>query len=582
MRFALSHPHATRTPPLTIVPNPQPDWGQARSQRLVLRTPRAQWAASATSICSPDGFWAPECLRVDDGATWRSTGEVWRYLHSVSFQLFEGEKLLDLTPENVEASPEHVTYHYTVSSGGKLSVAYTLVRSPLDDSSTLCVNFLPDTPSGDWQVHVKPNLDMRPIEGLADPARHRVNPVDAQHLTVVNRNHWLGFGISRPVEFVPGREQRDVSFLLGTGDRLLRDGEVYFVPAHSRIFSPGIWRASLSAPLRIHVHTGSREDALLSSLDEVAPHLEEWFRLQETRYQNFASGLAVRDPRLHNRIYVMAEKLWVKVGEQLVPDTNPSGIRRPHIRATLEGILHNGQTLLRLNEHERIEQIVRRCAELQDPRTGRFPSHWPEKHASPEGKSKPNPLPAEFYDTGDLGPLLFTVLDEFPLPFAQPDTHSLLWGAFKGMVNGFKAARTTNRLSGPVLLENGLILSVAHDSWMDGKRTVFAERLTITDLPTRCPQTWHVQDAAQFKDSHYTWEQYQYPTFFLPELNALWLRALKFGLTLAKQAEEKDWVEELAQIEKTALSSYKPVFWNSHAQFLYNIVTLDRRVDGTP
>src|SRR5207253_114808 len=81
-----------------------------------------------------------------------------------------------------------------------------------------------------------------------------------------------------------------------------------------------------------------------------------------------------------------------------------------------------------------------------------------------------------------------------------------------------------------------------------------------------------------FRDSHYAWEQYQYPTYYLPEINAQWLRMLDVGQTLARRFNDQELAEELKQIAGLAKDAYKGIFWNPHANFLYNLVTLDRRI----
>jgi glycogen debranching enzyme len=132
-----------------------------------------------------------------------------------------------------------------------------------------------------------------------------------------------------------------------------------------------------------------------------------------------------------------------------------------------------------------------------------------------------------------------------------------------------------------VLLENGLLLSLPSHAWMNGKRTVWAEGITVTDLPIRVPNSWQVQDLLQLRDSHYTWDNYQYPTFYLPEVNAYWLKALKVAEGLAERFEDAELGEEIQQVRQMARLRYKGIFWNAQAHNLYNLVTLEHRTDGT-
>jgi hypothetical protein len=564
------------------VPAQSPDWDHARTRRVVLRTPEAEWCASVVSELGPDGYWAPACSRRSDGLRGMLEGANHRLLERLALQVHDGEAPVALTPEAVVLTPEEATYAYTGPDGARIEVRYALLEARTGEAATLSVAFsMAGIPAG-WEVRVKPVLDIRPVGRAGDSARHRVNPIDDRALTVVNANRWLGFRWSQPCTFEPGREQRDVAYPLGIGERLAREDGVRFKATEGRVFAPGLWRLPTTGEVQLLVQPGVSELALLQALEDGEGEAAARLATQRARWEGYAARLPQASQAFLFRAYVMAEKLWLRTDTDLLPDADLTGRRVPRTRQVLDGLRHNWRTLLALGHGARIADVLRAAIRWQDPRSGRLPHHLAP---SPEARRRfeaTGALPAEHYAASDLAVLLFAWLDELGTAVSEPPLRADLFASFKRMFNGFKASRITRRQGLPVLLENGLLLAMPHEGWMDSRRVVFSERLTVADLPARCPLTWHMQDIAEFKDSHYTWEQYQYPTFYLPELNAMWLRALRSGLSLAREAGAADWVKELEEVEVAARGAYKGVFWNDHAKYVYNLVTLDRRIDGTP
>ncbi|MEB3196129.1 MAG: hypothetical protein VKP62_02895 [Candidatus Sericytochromatia bacterium] len=573
---------ARRIAPLVLQPSPRPDWDHARTPRALLRTPDAEWGAALLFEQQPDGFWAPSHLREEDGLSWRLKDETWRFLERLALQLTRGGEPLPLNLTSVELSPEQVEYVFAVDATARLVMSVSLVELAEERTSVLRYRF---TWEGDDQavsLSLKPWLDIRRCGQAPDPARHRVNPVDAQHLTVVNTNHWLAFRLSREAEFLPAREQRDVRYPLGEGHRLTTDQHVHFKPTQTRAFAPGVWRTSLGEPLDLFVQAGLAEAALLGALETAQAVCSTALTRQQARYEDWMTRWSHLDERVARHLYVAAEKFWIRTETGEVPDADASPARRCLTRLALDGLRQNWKTLEAAGKWPQVLHTLDGWLSYQDPRSGRFPIRWPGGETARQWFAKTGSLPADYYEASDLGLPLFTWVGEAWEQLAASDRLEPLWEAYQRMFQGFKLSRLTRRHGGPVLLENGMLLLLPHHGWMDAKRTVFTDKLTVTDLPARCPLAWHLQDVAQFKDSHYTWEQYQYPTFYLPEANALWLRTLEVGIRLASWAGKSDWVDELQQIEASLREHFKGILWNQRAANLYNAVTLDRRIDGTP
>ncbi|MEB3329630.1 MAG: hypothetical protein VKQ33_10395 [Candidatus Sericytochromatia bacterium] len=572
----------TRPVALLLAPTPSPDWGHARTRRATLRTLEAEWSASTVSEPDPDGYWAPGCSRRSDGLRGLIAGTNHRLLDRLALQLHDGEAALPLTPEVVTVSPEEVTYAYTAPGGARLEVRYALLEARPGEAGLLSVAVTSTGLAPGTELRVKPVLDIRPVGRTGDTARHRVNPIDDRALTVVNANRWLAFRWSEPCPFEPGREQRDLTYPLGRGERLAREDGVRFKATEGRVFSPGYWRLPTGCTVRLLVQPGVSEGALLEALEASESEADTRLEAQRARWEGYADRLPQASEGLLRRAYLMAEKLWVRTEGDVLPDADLTGKRVPQTRQVLDGLRHNWRTLEAVGHGGRVADILRAVIRWQDPRSGRLPHHLAPSAEARRRFEATGSLPAEHYTASDLAILLFAWVDELGASLADPALRAELFGCFKRMFDGFRGSRITRRQGLPVLLENGLLLSLPHEGWMDSRRVVFSERLTVADLPVRCPVTWQLQDIADFKDSHHTWEQYQYPTFYLPELNAMWLRALKAGLRLAGEAGAADWLRELQEVEEAARTAYRGVFWNDHARYVFNVATLDRRIDGTP
>jgi hypothetical protein len=532
----------------------------------------------------PDGFWAPASDFSYEGLLCLVDRENWKFVDRIAFDIRVDGNSQDPVGSEVLATPERVTYRYTCAEA-ELEVSYALIDAVEDAGSPLTVTFgwRGKPPAGAVSLHVKPVLDVRHMYYGSDPARHRVNPVDDRHLTVVNNNRWLGLAADRPFSFTPKREQRDVVYRHGRGERYGDGGVVRFRPETFKTFVPGELGWEFDQPVTLDVLAGSGERAVLDTLDGLGETRAALLKAQDERLAGYHEKFSRLDPAVVQRIYVMAEKFGMPVGQDSLPAAGGWWFRTPWFRNVFEGYLHNHRTLARLGRSAEIGASIRLALKYQEPGTGRLPNRLPEVQADHERWEKTGSLPADYYVASDAVTLLFTLVDEvLPALEGDADLVETIFQGFKDAFASFKSSRLTQRNGRPVLLENGLLLVVPSHSWINGKRLVWAEGMTVTYLPIRCPLNWQLQDVLHFRDSHYAWEQYQYPTYYLPEINAQWLRMLEVGQVLAKRFGDADLVDELRQIAALARESYKGIFWNPHANFLFNLVTLDRRIDGMP
>lgn len=564
---------------VSFTPTDNPDWDHARTRRLALRAPEVEWSQACITELWEDGFYY---LRNDfayEGLLSLVHDEDWKFLDRLGFQVRLGGEPVEWEPGTVTASPERVVFSYS-GTGGQLEVTYTLVEQPA--GSALIVEFrLNDPGEGEPVLLLKPVLDIRHMYEPSAPKRHKVRHKEAYRFTVSNFQHWLGIGADRDFEFVPGQEVVDLTYHLGHGEREWQDGQIRFKSEHYKGFVPGHLELPLGEPLAVAFLPGEDEESVMVGLDELT---EEWRPLmaaQSTRLKGYFDRFTRVSPDVVQRVYVMAEKFGMPVESTRVPESGGWWFRTPWFRSAFEGYLHNHKTLAALGKAEQIEANIRLALKYQDPDTGRLPNRPPRQKTDIERWSRFGRLPADYYPDAESALFMFVLLDEI-LPTAQdPELAEEGWKAFKLLFSHLKSSRLNVRQGNPVLLENGLLLTLPSHSWLNGKRTVWAEGITVTDLPIRVPYNWQVQELLQLRDSHYTWDNYQYPTYYLPEVNAYWLRTLKLAEELATRFEDEETGEEIRQVRQMAKMRYKSLFWNAQGNNLYNLVTLEHRTDGT-
>lgn len=573
--------HSLLSHAVTFTPTVQPDWDHARTISLALRSPAAEWSQSSITVEESDGFWAPDNLFSYQGLLCLEGHENWKYLDRLAFKLHGPEGPLVLKPGTVAATPESVTYRYETEFG-VLSVLVALIEGTANGHGAWVNRWHWDGPTEGYELELKPWVDIRHMYAPSDPGRHRVNPIDGRQVTIVNRNHILGLGFSRAGRFVPKREQRTRTYPLGRGERIGTRVGVCFQSDVYKVFSPGVWRFDLAGALTVTAVVGTKEAAVLAALDGVEQTWEKALAQQSDRLASVDTLFARLPEAVRARIYVQAYKFTNQTGQAGLPDAGGWWFRTPWFRNVFESYLHNRKTLKHLGQLGTIEQSLRLALRYQEPGTGRLPNRVPEVEADHLRWEKTGSLPADYYVAPDGITLLFTLVDEIYPELMDDSLFEALWVGFKQAFAAFKAARLTTRHGNPVLLENGLLVSVPSHSWMNGKRVLHADSHTIADLPIRCPSAWQKQDLAQLQDSHYTWEAYQYPNHYLPEINAQWIRMLACGRRLARRFSDKALSDELDQLHALAIGHFKTIFWNPHTRYLYNVVNLDLRADGTP
>lgn len=243
--------------------------------------------------------------------------------------------------------------------------------------------------------------------------------------------------------------------------------------------------------------------------------------------------------------------------------------------------LQSHRTLYGMGAGPEVERVLRTAFDHQCPLTGRLPRHFALSYEARERFRRFGALPDADYAPEFVTLTALALGEEIENRFDDPGLLWAMWGGFKALLAAFKRNRPFSRLGGPVLTEEGLLMAPAGATWASGTRTVSAEGLTASGLPQRLPRSWVVQDLLQWRDAHLVEREHRQATVLLPDLNARWIKALRFARRLAGRFTEPAAERELDALLAAAQAAFWPRFKQPATGLLANLVTLDGRVDPT-
>jgi glycogen debranching enzyme len=217
--------------------------------------------------------------------------------------------------------------------------------------------------------------------------------------------------------------------------------------------------------------------------------------------------------------------------------------------------------------------------EYFDEHTGRVPNLLPYSISGYERRG-PRTLPsAEYYYTADATLLFFLLSQRYIEETKDSGLASKILETFIKTFQRYQEASLDSINGPPAITENGLLTCVPWHSWTDSKREIVLGGLRVKDLATRAPREWQVNELRKGRSTEEVWSFFNRPIFYLPEINALWIRALE-AVTAMSEANRVNTVNpeviaEAKNILTSAKENYPRVFWNEGKRFLYDIVSLD-------
>ena len=602
---------------MELAPEQSPDWGYARNQRLVLMAPSAEWVQSAFSSTWEDGsgdrFIAPNRDYPYEGLLAYHGGEHWKFVDCIALGMRDGNGaplvVASDPARKVQITPWRATYSYIASYHGAgygssvpFAASYYLSSNSSPELATagLYVYFPGSAVDHGLTLIIQPLLDIRHMYSGSDHDAYQVHADEQNRLHITYMNRRITFHLPPCNLDVFNAPQRlPWSYKLGTGARREAAGEhgrmeTWFIPEDREVASLFRLEISLTSRRRLTVLPFS------CGLDGSNPHASSSEAAADLRRSRRSDS---REERQMVATFPLRQELEVPLREALVgrivglrkfknfmyvPETRehvqipPAGawwFRTAWYRDVFEGLSSSFETLMRLPEdREKVKQIVLHALRYQHPQSGLIQARLPE-FASMEPS----------YNSSDATLLCLLVATRYAERTADLDfAREVLPCALRSIVS-FRANYQTGRLAnGPPRLdpETGLLLSVPHHSWIDTQsQCVEYAGWTLEALPNRVSERFVKDLYDVLGDKNSVELSLHTSSFFLPEVNAQWLKVLSGVLDMARhlagepdEAARSVSTAEVGSLLERARQHFNPVFWNEEKEFLYNVVEEKRQL----
>lgn len=496
---------------IEVPPEENPDWGFARNRRALLRTANAEFSQGVFSAELGD-LVCPNRDYAFEGLSAVSNFENWKFLDGLAFGLTCKSQPLKLKPTGVRIFPWKNIFSYSISGkeqGGVLQVEFYLLRDSRLPVLNVTFRLLNCHPR-DMAVILRPLADIRHMYRGSDPGAHLVKEL-ADGICISKEDRQL-FALSKDFESfapLPASAQR-WQFKLGSGSREIRDGAVCFASEERSLFIPGdlfmaFSKSSASIQFVCATQQKSRPALELSNQDEKKfiarlRRIQKEFALQTRLAHQLPKSSQLA---LCGRLLNLLESFGIATEKLTAPDAGAYWFRNIWFRDAFQGINDNFDLFYKVRKAG-LKALILRSLEMQ--KNGLIPNKLPEsRHDVPD------------YSSVDATLLCFIAA----LNYLKRSNDRTMQAALKDSVKSFLESLS----KGAAVLENYLIRTPASFSWMDSK---VAQRHFDSDIPisTRLPKDWAGSAASSSKSKDEFIEKINSPSYYLVELNALWIRFL--------------------------------------------------------
>jgi len=564
-----------------------PDWDYARSPRLVLRSLKGEWTSLARTVSmqlerhgKKAKFYLLDRSCTYDGLSFLVHRENWKVLDALAIWLAIGGEETELKPSAVRVKPWMTRVEYVALAGddvaGKLAMEYAFTAEGF-----FLAELALSIPSPEYGIVIAPLFDIRHMYSASTPEKHNVSAtIENNGVTLLALKDDVGVALyAEGCHFERGPQLIPWTYRFGSGFREEVNGRILFKRERRKLFVPGYIVAEQAPRLKLIIAPSDKRNVLpkiyrtTSVLDidkretQVCEGIVERIRklCRNEKLTNFLSA----------RAYCLST-FKQEVDGLLAFEAAGWWFRNIWFRDAFEVLLNNFATLCDvLDEREHVRRFLLYAMSLQDS-SGRIPNKLPEFATS-----------SLDYNSVDATLLCGIASEAFALRYADEEVASATLRYVARAIEAFSRNSMGTVNGGPVLSQ-GLLLSCPHHSWMDSFCEVrFGE--IIVRVPCRIPREWAYKLYEKHKTLEAVRRELLKPKYFLPEVNAQWIRMLGGFLTLleetpavVRRAYEK-WRREAEEILEMAKAYYKMVFYNSSAGYLYDVVYHDLSLrDPTP
>ncbi|MCP8308858.1 MAG: hypothetical protein H3Z53_11150 [archaeon] len=583
-------------------PIENPDWGFARTNRFILRNSLAEFGLSVYSVPihlslqnKQLHLTAPNRDYPYEGLSALTEGENWKFLDCFAFGIVKEGFTLKLHPKKVSASTWLLNYLYDIKDKdehqGLLKASYWLSE---DEHACLNLDFEIDSPKKDLEFMVAPFVDIRHIYSESEPEKHTIRIMknennypmiraekDERLLTI--------FTPHKNVQIEEGKAYLDWFYKLGDGFRTQSPQGIIFRGQSRGLLVPALFHVKFSKDsmkIKFYAVPMMRDYSLrINHIQELKDKLELESNKLSFLKSEIKKGKA--DLQVYNSILSRIDAftrfgmriVLPKRRELKVLEAGGWWFRSPWMRDIYTNLHQNLKLLKILDKRlEIVRDSILLGIEFFDDNTGRVHNYLP-MFASDYKVRNDRLLPLEkYYFAIDPTLLFFIVSWEYIKLTGEKDLLRTILRLFARTFQIYQKA-SFNAINGPpIILDLGLLACVPWHSWTDSRRMIVHKGLKVNDLPTRVPKEWQIEEIENSKDPEEAKRIFNMPRFYLPEINALWIKALE-AVIIMNNIEKSIMDSELLESIKNTLSmariNYLPTFWNSKEGYFYDVLSYD-------
>jgi hypothetical protein len=499
------------------VPKENPDWDFARNPFTVIKRPQGTWSQSIFSV-RHENFTAPNRDYRYQGLNVHVGNDYWKFLDCIFFEI----KDVVLEPIRVITFPWKSIYQY-VGKNAKVDVEYYLARD-LRNGISARVLFDIRKPSG-GELVIKPLIDIRNILSHSCPEKIETKILDNQ-LIASNEGNSISFLIEDG-EVFQNRQIINWWYKLGSGFREQRNEGLKFISEYENPLFIGEIRRNFFDGEKISLIINCNRDYDNIDFDENEEKEKLYLQRLISKFDCKKEVLA--------RIITL-DKFGIFENKAIIPEAGDFWFKQVWLRDLMEFLINNFNTLIKINS-KKVENILKWVLNQQDLKTGRFPNF------------KNN------FDSVDGNLLFFIFAEKYLREFEDKEIATVVLKRLNLMLKRF--SENSFEIDGSPVIQNNMLFSMPWHSWTDSRVPLFG-RLVSTRIPFEWTKDVKIEDLCK--------------PALLPEINALYIRALKAGEFIADiVTSEENFIDQY----KKAISKYKKTFKNRN--YLYSIILNDKK-----
>ncbi len=519
------------------------DGGGSRTRHVILKRLHASLSQSVFS-CHIGNKIAPNRDYSYEGLYVLLDGDYWKFIDALAFGIRIGNNWISMKPKNVRASPWESEYSYD-ADGLSARVTYYLYDAP--GGTGIMDISLTGKDAGDATIILEPFFDIRFMYGPSTPDTHAADIVSGT-LAVSAGSPTVCLKAEDAI-FVGKGRQVSWKYKLGSGSRRWQYDQLRFVAEDRTISS--FYDIEVEGP------EASLKFACGETAADAFERLEgEYSRSDSTRASMIRDALFPRYTTTDRDVLFRAlgmERFGMITDGVVFREAGDFWFKSVWFRDMYEGLIHSYQAISKIEGLSGMKEALLKSFELRDSE-GRIPNRL----VPGRGSMRPD------YNSADATLLAFILAGMIVRDGNDGGLAQYAGDAFRKYLESIR--RCDIKANGPPRLRpNGLISTPSWHSWTDGMRDVDG-----FSLPIRLSEAWERELIRRNAIGEPFLQK-----FFLPEINAQWLRALEAGWRFSRYNRDFAMADTCKTYYNLARESYRQVFLNPDTGYVNNLACTD-------